>query len=238
MERTIHAEDIERQSANFNADYPDQCPICRRYGVPEYLYGRFFEVKPDDNGDKRYLLQAVFQCPSLSCRTLYVGKYLAWYFGREFTASLRSVDSNIYIKPSKEDVRIKKISPRFYTTYQQAQQADDNNLKEVAGPGYRKALEILIKDYLIGYTYKNNSDMAEKIKNKLLGKCIKDDINASDLKQIAERSAWIGNDETHYCRIHEDEDLETLKTLLEITLHHISKDLQSAELIERIQKKS
>ena len=36
----------------------------------------------------------------------------------------------------------------FLTIYNQSLSAEDNNLDQIAGIGYRKALEFLIKDYL------------------------------------------------------------------------------------------
>lgn len=38
---------------------------------------------------------------------------------------------------------------------------------------------------------------------------------------VAERASWLGNDETHYIRIWEDQSLSDLKKLIELTLHWI-----------------
>lgn len=44
---------------------------------------------------------------------------------------------------------IKRISPRFIKVYEQSMIAEENELDEIDGVGLRKALEILVKDYLI-----------------------------------------------------------------------------------------
>jgi hypothetical protein len=44
---------------------------------------------------------------------------------------------------------IRGISPDYCEIYNQAHKAEQANLELVAGPGYRKALEFLIKDYLL-----------------------------------------------------------------------------------------
>ncbi|CAD6491876.1 MAG: hypothetical protein DIAAKJNI_00172 [Candidatus Argoarchaeum ethanivorans] len=94
---------------------------------------------------------------------------------------------------------------------------------EICGVGYRKALEFLIKDYLISI----KPDEEENIKNRFLGRCIKEDIESTKLKQIAEKATWLGNDETHYIKKWKDKDLEDLKKLINITVHYIVMELQT-----------
>ena len=90
--------------------------------------------------------------------------------------------------------------------------------KHIAGPGYRKALEFLVKDYLCH----SIPDKADKIKQLQLGLCIETYVDHDKIKQMAKRAAWLGNDETHYVRKWEDKDLEDLKKTLELTVHWIA----------------
>ena len=66
---------------------------------------------------------------------------------------------------------------------------------QICGTGYRKSLEFLIKDYLISTL---PEDQHEAIKNKFLNNCIRDNISNINIKTVASRAVWLGNDETHY----------------------------------------
>lgn len=91
---------------------------------------------------------------------------------------------------------ITEISPSFDKIYNEAYKAEQQDLEEICGVGYRKALEFLIKDYLISKGEENE----ETIKNAPLGQCIQNYVNDDRIKKVAKRAAWLGNDETHYVR--------------------------------------
>jgi len=118
---------------------------------------------------------------------------------------------------------INEISPMFVKIYCESEFAEQESLSEICGVGYRKALEFLIKDYLI----KKSSEKEKEIKKKSLGDCIKELIDNTRIKEIAKRATWLGNDETHYFRKWEDKDLEDLKRLIEITVHFITMEIES-----------
>ena len=101
--------------------------------------------------------------------------------------------------------------------YNQAFAAEQQNLTEICGVGYRKALEFLIKDFAI----KNTPDKKEEIEKKLLGKCIADYIDDNRIKSVAKRAVWLGNDETHYVRKWEGKNLSDMKKLIDLTQHWI-----------------
>ncbi|MBI5787992.1 MAG: DUF4145 domain-containing protein [Candidatus Schekmanbacteria bacterium] len=85
--------------------------------------------------------------------------------------------------------------------------------------GYRKALEFLIKDYLISEA--PNDATKDEIKKEFLGDTIKKRVNDPNVKSVAERAVWLGNDETHYERKWQDKDLSHLKQLIQLTIHWI-----------------
>lgn len=126
---------------------------------------------------------------------------------------------------------IKKVSENFVQIYGEAEIAEHENLSEICGVGYRKALEFLIKDYLINQF----SDSKEEIKSKSLGNCISEMIKNERIKEIARRATWLGNDETHYFRKWEDKDLVDLKKLIEITVHFISMELEADKYMEEME---
>ena len=117
--------------------------------------------------------------------------------------------------------QLKQLSPQFVKIYNQAELAENTGLTEICGIGYRKALEFLIKDYAIH----KKPDASEEIKNKPLVKCIEQYIDSNSIITLAKRSAWIGNDETHYVRKHEELDFTDMKTFIEAAQYFISMDL-------------
>ena len=82
--------------------------------------------------------------------------------------------------------------------------------------GYRKALEFLIKDYLISL----HLDKEEEFRKAALGNCI-NKIDNSSIKELARRATWLGNDETHYIRKWEDRDIHDLKNLIDLSYQYI-----------------
>lgn len=81
--------------------------------------------------------------------------------------------------------------------------------------GYRKSLEFLIKDYAIAF----HPDKETDIVKSQLSPCINEYIDNKRIKSLATASAWIGNDETHYTRKHEDYNVEHLKLLFHQQFH-------------------
>jgi hypothetical protein len=106
----------------------------------------------------------------------------------------------------------------------------------VAGPGYRKALEFLIKDYIISQFADEDAEKraAHKsaVEKQQLGPCIQEYIKNDRIKEISKRAAWLGNDETHYVRKWEDKDMEDLKRLISLTRHWIEEEKLTAEIIK------
>jgi hypothetical protein len=185
---------------------PHECPFCHKSITP-----RKYEAFWKDN-----LLEVVFCCPDGDCGRVFLAQYGRSNSGYKYLSSSigtfqeRKFSENIY-----------KLSLNFTDIYNQALKAESLNLDHIAGIGYRKALEFLIKDYLI-IKYPEKS---ENISKKLLGKCIKDDVENVNLKEMSERAAWLGNDETHYVRKWVDKDLKDLKILINVSLHWIDMEL-------------
>ena len=119
------------------------------------------------------------------------------------------------------DENIKKLSSNFCEIFNQAYVAEQMNLNEIAGIGYRKALEFLIKDYCID----KNKEQEEKIKKEPLSQVITNYILSDKIKNLAKASIWIGNDETHYVRKYEDKDIKDLKRFISATVAYITYEL-------------
>ena len=119
------------------------------------------------------------------------------------------------------DENIKELSSNFCEIFNQAYVAEQMNLNEIAGIGYRKALEFLIKDYCID----KNKEQEEKIKKEPLSQVITNYILSDKIKNLAKASIWIGNDETHYVRKYEDKDIKDLKRFISATVAYITYEL-------------
>ncbi|MFR1104049.1 MAG: hypothetical protein ACLSD3_04445 [Acutalibacteraceae bacterium] len=122
------------------------------------------------------------------------------------------------------DERILKMSPRFVEIYNQSQKAEQSELTEICGMGYRKALECLIKDYLL-----NVKKMGEEeVLSMQLGACIANKVDNPLIKKVAQKCAWLGNDFSHYVNKH-NEGIETLKALIDATVYWICMECVTAE---------
>lgn len=137
---------------------------------------------------------------------------------------------NAWPKTRSFSQTIKDISPTFESNYNQALCAEQMSLDQICGPGYRKALEYLIKDYLLLQI--ENEEQSDKIKNKLLGKCIQEDVVDERIKAVSKRAAWIGNDETHYVRKWAEKDVSNLKQLIDLTVRWIESEVETKRLLE------
>ena len=105
-------------------------------------------------------------------------------------------------------------------------------MNQICGVGYRKALEFLIKDYLLVGLAENDTEKRDLIKNKFLGKCIEQDVTNIHIKTVAKRAVWLGNDETHYVRKWTDKDVSHLKQLIELTVRWIESEIETKELLD------
>lgn len=197
----------ERKSAVVNR-FPDTCPVCGKGIEPVIKIAH-----SDDASSYNSFLQAVFICPREDCKRFFIGYY------RDLQGlGLHLIRCGLitYIEKEEFPEIVEKISDKFSSIYNQSFVAEKNRMDQICGPGYRKALEFLIKDYLI----KQNSAEKERIIKTNLGKII-EEIKDENIQFCAERAAWLGNDETHYERKWTDKELTHLKELILLTVNWI-----------------
>ena len=185
---------------------PNSCPFCHNKITPRKYSGYLNKLG----------LEIIFVCSNAECQRTFIGVYIKE--GNYYNLSSVSIGNH---KPRIFSDNVQNLSENFTEIYNQALTSEHYKLKHISGIGYRKALEFLIKDYLISKKPEND----EKIKNKFLGKCIKEDVENQNLKDIAERATWLGNDETHYVRVWENKDIEDLKKLIDVAIHWIEMEL-------------
>lgn len=115
---------------------------------------------------------------------------------------------------------------KFIHIYSQAAQAEINGLDEIAGMGYRKAIEHLVKDLAVKYHPENK----EEIRVKFLKEVINENFDGT-LKSLLERAAWLGNDHSHYFKLFEEFDLDKLKGLIQVISTFIEQEHAMAEYL-------
>ena len=183
------------------------CPMCKHAINPERL-----KVYGYHDDAARKCVSMMYLCTA--CCNTFVVKYIIGDDGSPWRQ---------YCGPSKHedrkfDDRISALSPQFVKIYNQAKAAEEDGLDEICGIGYRKALEFLVKDFLC----RQYPDDTEDIKTMMLGKAISTKISDPDVKIVASRCAWLGNDQTHYVQKFGEYDLRMLKDLLDAVVYWIA----------------
>lgn len=219
MARDVFSKTIEllvdgRGTVEVN-ESPDECAWCGQGGAPTPITGHSLGRQWDYDE----VIEVVFQCPRNECRRFYLAYYeKAGRMGDMFF--LRNTHAPHYWKPVEFSEEINKTSPRFSTIFNQAYVAEGMGLDEVCGGGYRKALEFLVKDYLISVS----PDKRDEVVDLKLGRAIKM-VEDARIQACASRAAWLGNDELHYERKWDDKDIQNLKELIKLTTYWVESEI-------------
>lgn len=218
----LNLDDNNKEISIAIADFPNECPICHHKIQPQHYKGFMKSVSYSK------VAEIIFLCPDNECMEMFIGYY------RAHTPPHQSERFNLYktepkkIEPVEFSDIIKNVSFTFPTLYNQANTAEEIGLKDICGAGYRKALEFLVKDYIISKDKENE----EKVKKEQLGTVIKNRVEHAQLKEVAKRATWLGNDETHYERRWEEKDLKDLKLLIGLAVRWIETDKMTEEAIK------
>jgi hypothetical protein len=216
---------ISSKPSYLDYEEDNSCPVCKAKISPVFIS---CSLNTNDTG-------SVFNYCRGCCST-FVTNYRIKKSGKSSSMSdYYEVESIISSVPNmfKEEAfseEIIKLSPIFVKIYNQALAAETSSLDEIAGLGYRKSLEFLIKDFAISENPKDEAD----IKKMQLAPCIKQYITDPNVKTLATRTAWLGNDEAHYIRKHDDRDITDMKLFIKASIYFISmimitKDASSIE---------
>ena len=216
MDKIITAFPIDYDSGDhdFKIHIPTVCPHCGTVFQTEPLTSFYKKPKQSGNASTIYSIyfcsacEKVFMARSIGSNTVNV-------------ASLSSIlpDGSIHVT-SFSDI-ISDCSPRFVDIYNQSETAEQKGLYEICGMGYRKAIEFLIKDFAIS----NEPDASDRIEGAKLSQCISEYISEHRIRDLAKASSWIGNDEVHYVRKHEDYSVSDLKQFISVLVSYIESEL-------------
>ncbi len=205
---------VPQESRNYEIEVPEQCPHCNAYMDVRHIKSIFIEH------EKFYMACCFFVCPK--CERGFMNIYSICTDYQKDYSELTLIKTFPQIKAETifED-SIKELSSDFVCIYNEAKSAEENDLFLICGLGYRKSIEFLVKDFSI----KNNPDDKDSIRAMPLAQCIKKYIKEDSIRTLAERSAWIGNDEAHYVRKHEDRDISDMKNFIHALVYFISMTL-------------
>ena len=145
MARSITGKTISGETVDCEySRNPDICPICYSRVTTRAIFATVTETS-----FFKELLQIVFRCPNHDCDRLFIGLYerSTNRTGGMYSPVFTLTDLAPVFPPEEPfSDEIKSISPSLIEIYNQAAVAEGYGLKQVAGMGFRKALEFLIKD--------------------------------------------------------------------------------------------
>lgn len=221
MKASVHALNLNHYESEscvkISLELPAKCPCCGAAYSRQPEHVNYFQ---ESSGIMT--AYATYFCPA--CETCFFEVYLIQYDSPD----LLGFPITQYPAPSEAtsfSQELSTLTPKFVEIYHQAEKAEALGLTELCGIGYRKALEFLVKDYAIS----NHPESKEQIESFLLGKCIADFIDNEKIKTLAKASAWLGNDETHYIRKHQNYNVQDLKRFIKATVAYIDSELSFTE---------
>lgn len=216
----IYKDSNDHEGAVHIDKEPDVCPVCDRGIEPLWIdaYGFTREVQG-------HYVQSIYKCPRLDCQAVFISFYTSAQSHNRRTGSgyvfLRNTQVVPYIEIEKFSDEIEELSEMFVKIYTQAKTAEDMGLDEVCGAGYRKALEFLVKDYVIA----TDPESEKEVKELSLGLVIANKIDDEKIRTTAGLAKDKGNDEIHYIKKMEKLSLKDMKKLIRLTTNWIANEL-------------
>ena len=161
-------------------DLPDICPWCDK-GISPILLAKTRAAEGNEFG-------FIVACPV--CKHLFLSLHTIHQEDWGGLSSQRASSPPFRLPAQPIPPEIKQHYPDFYQIYEQASVAEIGGLDKICGMAYRKALEILVKQYLIQQT----PDNEEELLNEPLGRSIAR-IHFEKIRNLAKAISWIGNDQ-------------------------------------------
>lgn len=212
----------------YNVDDPNICPHCHVVNKPSRQYS---DGTRDSDDSLAYI--SVWECANTKCKKLFIALYKIQNGSPTFVRFLNGLPKGpdwpqpILDLTSSHGDEINKS--KFIKTYLQSLEAESRGLDELAGMGYRKAIEYLVKDWAI----KEHSEEKENIEKSWLGAVI-EKYYSGDLKEILARATWLGNDQAHYNKLFEEFDIEVLKELINLIMVEFDRQYKKDLYIQTI----
>lgn len=183
----------------YNVPKVNECPHCHK-GIAPYV----LSITETDLETRTFAIMA--QCPRCS---RYFAMAYKLPFGTKVAEPIEYVYTNKKIN-NELPIELNNISKRFIEMYNQSLIAEQNNLDKIAGMGFKKSIDFLIKDYLINFR--------KKEENKILSLSLEDEIEEiedSKIKNLVLSYKWL-----NYCDFcnsdFDKEDIEEMKKFINI----------------------
>jgi len=212
---------------------PNICPHCHVTNTPHEIW----KIASKDTDNSIVALSA-WQCANQSCKKIFIVSH-KWDGVLKFHRFLNGLPKGpdwpkpiLDLKSGELGEDGQNVQSNFIKTYLQSLEAENFGLDELAGMGYRKAIEYLVKDWAI----QTKPEEKEKIEKAWLGAVIKN-YYEGDLKDILERATWLGNDQAHYNKLFEEFDIDVLKELIDLIMVELDRRFKKAHYIEMIKSK-
>ena len=202
----------------FANDCINHCPHCNLGIRAEILYTHRVE------SDCTVYINALAKCPS--CGQVFWAKYdYEPYLGSadypQFFSQTVYYPKEYKCKPF--DKEITEISPDFVTQYNEAEKAETLELNSICGIGYRRALEYLIRDFAIKLVPEKKDEIfADNSLSNIIRNYLPDTPYLHEVKEIALRAWWLGNDYAHYTQKHKDKGINDLKQCIDIAQNQVA----------------
>lgn len=208
-------------------NWPHHCPLCHR-DIDPTACGSPVLDQPAARAMEA-VLDLAFRCPNQICSRLFIAR--CKWTSKDNQGRYQYLATEFYPQELTDPTicqEVHGVSNNFVKIFTQASHAEQHSLDQIAGVGYRKALEFLIKDYCI---HENQAEEVA-IRAEFLGQCIKNRVSDPKIQEVAKRAAWLGNDETHYTRKWDDKDIGDLKVLIRLTVSWIESSILTKKYLE------
>lgn len=213
---------------------PTLCPHCKVSNNP------ITELIGSKKVSSYIIYAYTHKCTSCQNYHFTVQKY-SWHIPGYFKA-LDAHMLMIYPETSytKFDEVISKTSEKFIDIYQQAELAESHNCYELAGMGYRAALEVLIKDYALNVLHDNKQYIEQLTLNDAIGHYFKG--KDYEINNITANIVRInGNNFVHWDKpedFNSKKALDTLKEYFNIFLEVITAKIKTKNITNKYDKNS
>ena len=187
---------------------PSTCPCC---GIETDAITANVQTTSYGKGGTLFIVS--YECTH--CQNRFVGLFEKIKLGDN--EALKYIE--VLPRPAGKELHqgLAKISPRFVEVHKEAEGAEQFGFFDLAAMGYRKALEILVKDYAITMLDKSK----EEVEKKKLDVAIGTYLQQKELVKTADVVRILGNDRTHYKEKYPEHEFPTLKRYYDIFLQLI-----------------
>lgn len=199
--------------SDYEIDIPDICPFCGVAMDPRLISASYAEISRKNS----FVITVTLQCTR--CENLF-------HIDKAENGQLTVMPQRPYFDLDK---RIEVLYPTFSKIYLQSLQAQAEGLTEICGMGYRKALENLVKSYLIEKSSSNSQRILQEPLSQSIAK-----IEDNSIQALAKAGAWLGNDQVHLLKKHPEYDVETMKQFIKVLAVIIIQEKTVAEAMKVI----